>query len=106
MDEVEVVGREGPGLGEVVDLEFEVGRNHLGLDGGEVGCDDAGGGVGVGEVDGPDASAGACVFVVSCWVYVCVCMLMRLMFVNAGWIESRKLFASVRVGKLRHGRQS
>jgi hypothetical protein len=57
--EVEAALREGPGLGEVIDLELEVGRHIAGLDGGEVRSDDGGGGVEVCKIDGPDSGAGA-----------------------------------------------
>lgn len=61
VDEVEVVGREGPGEADVVDFEAAVGRDPLGLDGRQVGAGDGGGGILVGHVDGPDAGAGAAV---------------------------------------------
>jgi len=52
--EVEAVGGVGPFQLRVVELEFQVWRDEEGLDGGEVGPDDCGGGIGVGEVAGGD----------------------------------------------------
>lgn len=55
VDEGEVVRGEGPGGFEIVDLVADVGGGPAGLDGGEVDAVDCGGGVGVGDVFGPDA---------------------------------------------------
>lgn len=52
VDEVELAFGEGPGFGAVVDLEAEVGRDPVRLDGGDVCCDYLGVGVFVCEVDG------------------------------------------------------
>jgi len=59
VDVVEGVFGVGPGLGGVVELELAVGRHPRGLDGREVDAGDFGVGELVGEVDGPDAGAGA-----------------------------------------------
>ena len=50
MDVVEVVRGVGPGLGGIVDFEFEVGRDPGWLAGGEVGAGYGGGGELVGEI--------------------------------------------------------
>ena len=59
MDEVEAVVAEGPRVVEVVDFEFAVRWYPVWLDGGQVGSDHSTVRVFVGEVDGPDAGAGA-----------------------------------------------
>lgn len=52
VDEVELSFGKSPGFGAVVDLEAEVRRDPVGLDGGDVCCDYLGVGVFVCEVDG------------------------------------------------------
>jgi hypothetical protein len=52
--EIEAVRGIGPFELRVVELEFQVWRDEEGLDGGEVGADDCGGGIGIGEVAGGD----------------------------------------------------
>lgn len=52
VDEVELL-REDPFLGGVIDYETAVWGHFGGLDGGEIGSEDGGGGVGFGEFDGP-----------------------------------------------------
>ncbi|RBQ99468.1 hypothetical protein VDGD_20079 [Verticillium dahliae] len=59
VDKVKVVAGPGPRKGGIIDLEADVGRHPGGLDGGEVGADDLGGGELVAGVYGPDARAGA-----------------------------------------------
>lgn len=59
VDEVEAGLAERPLVVEVVDLELAVRRHPVRLDGRQVGADHAARGEVVGEVDGPDARAGA-----------------------------------------------
>lgn len=58
VDEVEGILRIGPFRGGVVDFEAEVRGDEGGLDGREIGADDSGRRILVGEVDGPDTGAG------------------------------------------------
>jgi hypothetical protein len=55
--EVEIVPLECPVVVEVFNFEADVGWDPVGLDGGEVGADDGGGGEFICEVYGPDAGA-------------------------------------------------
>lgn len=55
------VGGEIPGLGEVVDLEGNIGVGVGGLYGGEVNTEDGGGRMLVAEVKSPDTGSGAAV---------------------------------------------